>query len=111
MAHNVPAVPAIRHPKSRSTNTMETYQSMYNQSVENPSHFWSDIALSNLSWFRPFDETMSGNFADGDIRWFTGGKLNVSYNCIDRHLATRSDQVYCIQIAVVIVCLLIFRSP
>ena len=48
---------------------------------------------NNLSWFRDFTEVRQGGFENGDVAWFTGGKLNVSYNCIDRHVKTRGDQV------------------
>eukprot|EP00602_Paraphysomonas_sp_CaronLab_P004813 CAMPEP_0185023728 /NCGR_PEP_ID=MMETSP1103-20130426/6367_1 /TAXON_ID=36769 /ORGANISM="Paraphysomonas bandaiensis, Strain Caron Lab Isolate" /LENGTH=628 /DNA_ID=CAMNT_0027556457 /DNA_START=170 /DNA_END=2056 /DNA_ORIENTATION=+ len=71
---------------------METYQSMYKYSVEDPAGFWADLAKQHLSWFQDFSECMAGTFEQGDIRWFCNGKLNVSYNCIDRHLPLRSNQ-------------------
>ena len=94
MSHpTVEARPPICHPNSTNRHNMDTYREMYARSIDNPSEFWAEVAKSNISWFRPFDETMGGSFTDGDIRWFTGGKLNVSYNCIDRHLASRAEQV------------------
>jgi acetyl-CoA synthetase len=71
---------------------MEEYQLLYSQSVENPALFWGDMARKYINWFQPFHTTMSGTFSIGDYNWFTGGKLNVSYNCIDRHLSTKSNQ-------------------
>ena len=56
-------------------------------SVEDPSAFWGEQATKMLSWFRPFDNVFQGSFEQGDVAWFTGGTLNVSYNCIDRHIA------------------------
>jgi acetyl-CoA synthetase len=46
-----------------------------------------------VTWFKPWDKVLDWDFTKGHIRWFEGGKLNVSYNCLDRHLATRGDQV------------------
>jgi acetyl-CoA synthetase len=66
---------------------MDAYNAMYNKSVEDPSAFWGKQATDMLSWFRPFDNVFQGSFEQGDIAWFTGGTLNVSYNCIDRHIA------------------------
>ncbi|WP_230123951.1 acetate--CoA ligase, partial [Pseudomonas sp. Bi70] len=50
-------------------------------------------AKAFLDWFKPWDEVSSGSLSKGDIRWFSGGQLNISHNCIDRHLAKRGDQV------------------
>ena len=69
------------------------YASMYRHSIEQPEEFWSDQARKYLSWFSDWDETMSYNFHTGEIRWFDGATINASYNCLDRHLATRGDQV------------------
>jgi len=63
------------------------YSEMYKKSIENPEKFWSDMAIKHLSWTRPFSQvspTLSNGLTDGNIEWFTGGKLNVSYNCVDR---------------------------
>jgi acetyl-CoA synthetase len=72
---------------------MEAYQKMYDRSINENSAFWGEMARDNLSWFRDFTEVRQGGFENGDVAWFTGGKLNVSYNCIDRHVKTRGDQV------------------
>lgn len=77
--------------------TDELYQSMYKESMEAPEKFWAEKAKEFLTWQTPFSEDakdiMNYDFHKGDISWFKGGKLNISENCIDRHLATRADQV------------------
>jgi len=71
----------------------QTYIKMYEQSVKDPEGFWGKVA-ERIDWFKPFTKVKDGGFT-GDIRvkWFIDGKLNVSYNCLDRHLKTRGDQV------------------
>ncbi|SHM56443.1 acetate--CoA ligase [Phytopseudomonas punonensis] len=69
------------------------YQRLYRQSVDDPQTFWSEQAKAFLDWFKPWDEVSSGTLSKGDARWFSGGQLNISHNCIDRHLAKRGDQV------------------
>ena len=73
----------------------EQYQEMYKQSVEDPAGFWAEQAREYLTWFKDFDETLDWSFMEDDlhINWFKGGKLNVAYNCVERHLETRGDQV------------------
>ena len=72
----------------------EAYQAMYDRSVSDPEGFWSE-AGQRLKWMKPFTRAKNTTFGPGpvDIRWFEDGTLNVSANCIDRHLATRGDQV------------------
>jgi acetyl-CoA synthetase len=84
--------PAIKHPQSQSSHSLEEYQLLYSQSIENPAQFWGEMGRKYIDWFQPFHTTMSGTFPIGDYHWYTGGKLNVSYNCIDRHLATKANQ-------------------
>nr|AOE43279.1 acetyl-CoA synthetase/acetyl-CoA ligase [Cavenderia deminutiva] len=64
---------------------------MYKESITQPKVFWDKQAKSFISWFQPYDTVI--NFMHGDIAWFLNGKLNVTYNCIDRHLETRRDKV------------------
>jgi acetyl-CoA synthetase len=72
-----------------------TYQSMYQRSVKEPDAFWAEQAETFLSWYKPWNKVSDCSFDADDlhIRWFEGGKLNVTYNCIDRHLDSRADQV------------------
>ncbi|MGD9000407.1 MAG: acetyl-coenzyme A synthetase N-terminal domain-containing protein, partial [Granulosicoccaceae bacterium] len=72
-----------------------SYQAMYDRSVNDPDGFWAEQAEAFLDWYQPWDKVSDWSF-DADnlhIKWFEGGKLNVTHNCIDRHLDTRGDQV------------------
>ena len=71
----------------------ENYQTLYKQSVEQPEVFWSEQAKQFLQWDKPWHTVMNYDYPTGFIRWFEGGTLNVSVNCIDRHLETRADQI------------------
>ena len=68
-----------------------TYEAMYKQSIENPNEFWGEQAEKFIDWYQPWDKVSQVNFKESEVKWFTGGKLNVSYNCIDRHLATKAN--------------------
>lgn len=72
-----------------------SYAEMYHRSINDPEGFWGEQAEQFLSWDKPWDKVLDWSYAEEDlhIRWFEGGKLNVSYNCIDRHLEQRGDQV------------------
>ncbi|WP_413578067.1 acetate--CoA ligase [Bdellovibrio sp. HCB290] len=73
--------------------TPQKYKDMYQQSVQDPQGFWSKEA-ERLHWFKKWDKVKNTSFNKPvSIKWFEGGKLNVSYNCIDRHLATKADKV------------------
>ena len=72
----------------------EQYLEMYQKSIDHPDEFWAEQADKFLSWSRRWDKVQSCDFGDNvNIKWFEGAKLNVSYNCLDRHLETRGDQV------------------
>jgi len=71
----------------------ETYKTLYQRSIEKPETFWAEQAEQFLVWSKHWDTVMDYDYPKGYIRWFEGGKLNVSVNCIDRHLETRGDQV------------------
>ena len=66
---------------------------MYRRSLADPEGFWADMANEHVHWFRKWDKVADWRF-DGDvgIRWFDGARVNVSYNCLDRHLAERGDK-------------------
>jgi acetyl-CoA synthetase len=66
---------------------------MYQRSVDDPEGFWAEQADQFITWSKRWDKVLDWDFTKGHIRWFEGGKLNVSENCLDRHLATRGDQV------------------
>lgn len=69
------------------------YDALYRRSIEHPDAFWAEQARENVSWFEDFNQVCEASFAEGRFHWFREGVLNVSYNCIDRHLNTRADQV------------------
>jgi len=70
----------------------EQYLALYRQSVEQPEQFWAEQANEFLDWQQPWDSVLEYDYPKGEISWFQGAKLNVSVNCIDRHLATRAEQ-------------------
>ncbi len=74
--------------------TKDQYEEMYRRSIDDPEGFWGEQAKEYLTWFKPWDQVTDWSFDKEDlhIEWFKGGKLNVSYNCLDRHLETRGDQ-------------------
>ena len=69
------------------------YQQMYRESVEKPDSFWASQAAEFLMWDSPWTIVSSYDFAKGEAEWFKDGKLNVTTNCIDRHLRDRADPV------------------
>ena len=71
----------------------ETYVSMYQASINTPETFWAEQADKFLTWSKPWHKTTASDFHKGEVQWFLGGQLNASVNCIDRHLASRGDQI------------------
>jgi len=67
---------------------MEEYKKLYNKSVEDPDGFWAEVAENNITWYKKWDKVSEWNFEKPEIKWFLGGKLNASYNCLDRFLTT-----------------------
>ena len=70
--------------------SMEQYRSEYKKSVEDPEGFWADIA-GHFTWRRRWDKVLDWNFTEPRVRWFGGAQLNITENCLDRHLAERGD--------------------
>jgi len=73
--------------ESAYIKSMDEYKKLYQRSLEDPEGFWGEMA-EQLDWFTKWDKVVDADFAEGKHQWFTGGKLNVSYNCLDRHLKT-----------------------
>ncbi|MFA9213710.1 MAG: acetate--CoA ligase [Candidatus Methylacidiphilales bacterium] len=71
--------------------TIEQYNEAYKKSIENPEEFWGEVA-ENFTWKKKWDKVSNWNFKEPNIKWFEGGKLNITENCIDRHLAERGEQ-------------------
>ena len=69
----------------------ETYQAMYAESISSPETFWAKQAEKYVPWFKGWERVSHVDFGSGVIRWFEGGKLNASYNCLDRHLELKGD--------------------
>ena len=79
---------------SEYSNVSESeFQTLYKQSIENPDEFWSSQAESYLNWDKKWDEVKNTNIEKGEIAWFSGGKLNASVNCIDRHLPKDKNKI------------------
>lgn len=71
--------------------TAEQYQAAYQKSIKDPEGFWAEVA-SHFQWRKKWDKVLEWNFSEPKIEWFRGGKLNITENCIDRHLATMGDK-------------------
>ena len=71
--------------------SFEQYQSEYKRSVENPEAFWAEQA-QNFNWKKKWDKVLEWNFTEPSVKWFIGGKLNITENCLDRHLEKRGGQ-------------------
>ncbi len=72
-------------------NTFEEYKKQYQKSVENPENFWNEIA-ETFSWKKKWDKTLDWNFDEPNVKWFANGKLNITENCLDRHLEKKGNQ-------------------
>ena len=72
-------------------NSMEDYNQKYEQALNNPDTYWGDIAKS-FDWFKEWNSVRSGSIQDADMRWFDGAQLNITVNCLDRHLKTQPNK-------------------
>jgi len=68
----------------------EKYIAAYQQSIDNPEAFWANVA-SHFQWIKPWEKTLEWNFSEPNIQWFKGGKLNITENCLDRHIPEKGD--------------------
>jgi acetyl-CoA synthetase len=92
MSDKVYAVPAGWSERALADDAR--YRAMYQRSIDDPSSFWSAEAARRIDWIRPFSKVKNTDFNEPvSIKWFEDGSLNVSANCLDRHLAARGDQV------------------
>ncbi|MEM9717638.1 MAG: acetate--CoA ligase [Bacteroidota bacterium] len=71
---------------------LDSYQKAYQYSVDHPEQFWAEQA-DTFHWRKKWDKILDWNFAEPNVKWFLGGKLNITENCLDRHLETRGDKV------------------
>ena len=72
--------------------SLEAYREQYRLSVEHPEAFWAQIAES-FEWMKPWDKVLNNDFETPDVRWFEGGKTNITVNALDRHLKTRGNKL------------------
>ena len=89
MTHTVP-VPDFM--LDRCYISFDQYNAMYERSIDDPEGFWAEQADKFVDWYEKWHTVRDVDFSRGLVRWFDGAKLNVSYNCIDRHLPARADQ-------------------
>jgi len=88
MAENRVFRPPKEFSELAALKSLDEYKALYNWSIKDPEGFWGQVA-NQLDWYKKWDRFLEYNFKDKpEIRYFTGGKINVSYNCLDRHLKT-----------------------
>jgi len=78
--------------KTAHIRSMEEYRQMYDRSIKDPNRFWTEMA-ERFTWFKKWDRIRSFDFVDGNIAFYEGATTNITYNCLDRQLETRGDQV------------------
>ena len=78
-------VPKKETSKNSHISSLDQYKKLYEDSVKTPEKFWQKIS-QRLDWIESSEQTLQYDFKAGEIKWFSGGKLNASYNCIDRHI-------------------------
>ncbi|WP_044397312.1 acetate--CoA ligase [Lacinutrix sp. Hel_I_90] len=71
---------------------LEEYYQVYRKSVNHPEAFWEEIAEEHFLWRKKWDKVLTWDFSKPEVQWFEGAKLNITENCIDRHLLTRGDK-------------------
>ncbi|QNF34879.1 acetate--CoA ligase [Adhaeribacter swui] len=77
---------------SSRIQTFDEYQAAYQKSVQDPEGFWSEQA-ETFTWRKPWDKVLEWNFEEPRVKWFVNGKLNITENCLDRHLKTRGNKL------------------
>ena len=92
MSHSI-TYPVDPETAVRAWITEETYRAWYRHSIDDPVRFWEERAREMVHWFTPWTHTLEYDFFEGYVRWFEGATTNVSYNCLDRHLKHRGDQI------------------
>ena len=83
---------SIHHMSNYHIKNLEEYFQIYRKSVRNPEAFWEEIAEEHFQWRRRWDNVLSWDFEKPEVKWFEGAQLNISENCIDRHLYTRANK-------------------
>ncbi|MGL5192874.1 MAG: AMP-binding protein, partial [Chroococcales cyanobacterium] len=78
--------PSAEFSKTARIKSLEEYQALYDQAAANPEQFWEQLAEKELHWFKKWDKVL--DWQPPNAKWFVGGQMNISYNCLDRHLTT-----------------------
>ncbi|NJN64214.1 MAG: acetate--CoA ligase [Acidobacteria bacterium] len=90
MSHEI--FPVKQHIKERAhISSLEEYQRLYRLSLDNPEWFWAEQAKV-ITWYHPFTTVFDADYEEVDFAWFSGGRLNACFNCVDRHLKERGDR-------------------
>ncbi|KAK3056323.1 acetyl-coenzyme A synthetase 2 [Extremus antarcticus] len=90
--YQVPEHYLPNHPKKPHLDDLDHYKQMYKESISDPDKFWGKMARDLLTWDQDFKTTRNGTLAGGDTAWFLEGRLNASYNCVDRHAIKNPDK-------------------
>ncbi|KAI1977447.1 acetyl-coenzyme A synthetase 2 [Ophidiomyces ophidiicola] len=90
---HVPQAFYNNHPARPHIQDLDEYMQLYQESINDPDTFWARMAHDLISFEKNFEKTHMGSFEGGDNAWFVGGRLNVSYNCVDRHAMKTPDKV------------------
>jgi acetyl-CoA synthetase len=72
--------------------SLEQYFKHYNKSIREPRKFWDKIADENFTWYQKWDKVIEFDMQEAEVKWFTNAKVNITKNCIDRHLAKRGEK-------------------
>ena len=75
----------------KKITTLAQYQQAYKESIEQPEKFWAEVA-ADFKWKKKWDRVLEWNFTEPKVEWFGGGKLNITENCLDRHIQASGDK-------------------
>ena len=84
--------PVSKDAASRSHLNPQRFEELYRQSIESPEEFWAEQAGELIYWHEPWKTVIDSDFTKAEAKWFSGARLNVAFNCIDRHLERRGEQ-------------------
>jgi len=78
--------------KNAWVKSLDEYKEIYQRSIDDPEGFWAERAEESLDWYKKWDKVREYDFVKANIKWFEGAQLNVTYNCLDRHIEKRGDK-------------------
>ncbi|KAL1983061.1 hypothetical protein VTN96DRAFT_544 [Rasamsonia emersonii] len=91
--YHVPKAFFEKHPSKPHLSGLDEYKKLYEESIRDPDTFWARMARELLTFDKDFHTTHTGSLVNGDNAWFLGGRLNASFNCVDRHAIKNPDKV------------------